>query len=82
MSLCSAGLFVIYLFVRPKDYAAVPALTEFGRPQPPGIDGRDVGRKKRNATAITVLNLLTGFTVVGWIIALVWACTLDQTNRT
>jgi hypothetical protein len=28
---------------------------------------------KRNAGAIFVLNLLTGWTVVGWIIAFIWA---------
>ena len=36
-----------------------------------------VGRHKRNAQAIAVLNLLLGWTIIGWIIALVWACTLD-----
>ena len=33
-----------------------------------------VGKHKRNATAIFVLNLLTGWTVISWIIAVVWAC--------
>jgi branched-subunit amino acid transport protein AzlD len=32
-------------------------------------------RKHRNAAAIGVLNLLLGWTVLGWIGALVWACT-------
>ena len=36
-----------------------------------------VGRHKRNVQAIAVLNLLLGWTIIGWIIALVWACTLD-----
>jgi hypothetical protein len=35
-------------------------------------------RKKRNTTAIVVLNLLLGWTVVGWIVALVWALTQDN----
>ncbi|KKK67034.1 hypothetical protein LCGC14_2958120 [marine sediment metagenome] len=32
-------------------------------------------RGKRNAPAIAVLNLFLGWTFVGWVIALVWACT-------
>ncbi len=35
------------------------------------------GFKKRNAGAIFVLNLLLGWTVIGWIIALVWGLTKD-----
>ena len=36
-----------------------------------------IGRKKKTLTAIIVLNLLTGWTVIGWIVALVWATTKD-----
>ena len=36
-----------------------------------------VGAKKRNVSAIFVLNLFLGWTVVGWVVALVWACTKD-----
>jgi hypothetical protein len=32
---------------------------------------------KRNAGAILILNLLLGWTLIGWIVALVWACTHD-----
>lgn len=32
---------------------------------------------KKNRSAIAVLNLLTGWTVIGWVIALVWACCND-----
>lgn len=35
------------------------------------------GRKKRNHQAIFVLNLLAGWTLVGWIVAAVWASTKD-----
>ena len=35
-------------------------------------------RKKRNAGAVAVLNLLLGWTVIGWIVALVWALTADS----
>lgn len=39
----------------------------------PGI----IGRKKRSNFAIFVLNLLLGWTVVGWIAALIWAVRAD-----
>jgi len=32
-------------------------------------------RKHHNAEAIGVLNLLLGWTAIGWIVALIWACT-------
>jgi hypothetical protein len=32
-------------------------------------------RNHPNKTAIVVLNIFTGWTFIGWIIALVWACT-------
>jgi len=34
-------------------------------------------RGKRNAGALAVLNLLLGWTLVGWVVALVWALTND-----
>ena len=37
-------------------------------------------RQKKNDEAIFVLNLLTGWTFVGWVIAVVWAYTKDSTN--
>ena len=39
-----------------------------------------IGRNKRNAQAIFVLNLFLGWTVLGWIVALVWAVTVDPPN--
>lgn len=33
------------------------------------------GRKHQNAMAIGVLNVFAGWTFIGWVIALVWACT-------
>jgi hypothetical protein len=32
-------------------------------------------RRHRQALAISILTLVAGWTVVGWIVALVWACT-------
>jgi len=32
-----------------------------------------IGRHKANAGAIFILNLLLGWTVIGWVVALVWA---------
>lgn len=34
-------------------------------------------KKKRNTTAIWMLNIFLGWTVLGWVGALVWACTED-----
>jgi len=36
-----------------------------------------LGRNKRHAGTIFLLNVFLGWTVVGWIVALVWACTPD-----
>jgi hypothetical protein len=36
-----------------------------------------IARNKRNAGAIFALNLLLGWTFVGWIVSLVWALTVD-----
>lgn len=37
-----------------------------------------VYRHKKNGCAISVFNLFLGWTVIGWIIALVWACMTDS----
>ena len=37
-------------------------------------------RRHRNVNAITVLNLFLGWTVLGWLVALIWAST-DNTTR-
>ena len=39
-----------------------------------------LGAQKRNAIAIFVLNLFLGWTLVGWVVALVWA--LSETGPT
>ena len=37
-----------------------------------------LGRKKRKSAAIAVLNIYLGWTVIGWIVALVWASLGDR----
>lgn len=41
-----------------------------------------LGRKKSNQTAIILLNLFLGWTFVGWIVSLVWACTSNNNSQT
>lgn len=38
------------------------------------------GREHRNAEAIFVLNLLLGWTLIGWVAALVWSLTANTTG--
>ena len=40
-----------------------------------------LARNKANFTAILLLNLLAGWTVIGWIIALVWALSSDPQRQ-
>ena len=37
-----------------------------------------IGRHKADAMAIFIVNLVFGWTVIGWVIALVWACTAER----
>ena len=39
-----------------------------------------VGRHKTDAVAIFVFNLFLGWTFLGWVLALVWACTKDPSD--
>ncbi len=41
-----------------------------------------VGRKKNNVAAIVMLNVLAGWTFIGWVVAMVWACTKDAPPAT
>lgn len=36
-----------------------------------------IGRDKRDASGIFLLNLFLGWTLIGWLIALVWACSAE-----
>jgi hypothetical protein len=37
-------------------------------------------RHKRNTPAIGMLNFWLGWTLLGWVIALVWACTFEPNS--
>jgi hypothetical protein len=37
-----------------------------------------IGRNKRNSGALIALNILLGWTFIGWVVALVWSLTADQ----
>jgi hypothetical protein len=37
--------------------------------------------RRRQVTAIVVLNLVLGWTALGWAVALVWACMEDRTEK-
>ena len=37
-----------------------------------------IGHDKRDAVGILLLNLLLGWTVIGWIIALIWAVSAER----
>jgi hypothetical protein len=36
-----------------------------------------IGREKHDAAGIFLLNLFLGWTLIGWVIALVWACAAE-----
>lgn len=40
-----------------------------------------VAHNKRDFAAIFIVNLLFGWTVIGWIIALIWACAAELKPR-
>ena len=40
-----------------------------------------IGRDKHDAAGIFLLNLFLGWTVIGWVIALIWACTASPYAR-
>ena len=37
-----------------------------------------IGRHKADAMGIFIVNLLFGWTVIGWVIALIWACAAER----
>jgi hypothetical protein len=41
-----------------------------------------IAHNKRDSSKILIVNLLFGWTVIGWCIALVWACTAEPQART
>lgn len=41
-----------------------------------------LSRKKTNGAAIIMLNFFLGWTFIGWIASLIWACTTDRETQT
>ena len=41
-----------------------------------------IRRVHHNAIAITAVNFLLGWNIIGWILALVWACTYTNNTKT
>jgi hypothetical protein len=39
-----------------------------------------IGRKKKNASAILALNFFLGWSIIGWVAALVWAMAKEDLN--
>jgi len=37
-----------------------------------------VGRHKSDALGIFIVNLLFGWTIIGWVIAMIWACAAEN----
>ena len=37
-----------------------------------------VGRKQRNFTSILLLNIFLGWTLIGWVVALIWAVSKEK----
>ena len=54
--------------------AVVISLLSFFYLLPTGIA---IGRRRTNTGSIFVLNLLLGWTLVGWVVALVWSVAQD-----
>jgi hypothetical protein len=40
-----------------------------------------IGKNKRNAGAIFALNLLLGWTLIGWVVSLVWALMVEAPDQ-
>lgn len=38
-------------------------------------------QKKKNGAAIFILNLLLGWTLIGWVVAIVWAFTYEESVK-
>jgi hypothetical protein len=37
-----------------------------------------IGRDKKDATGIFLVNFFLGWTLIGWVVALLWACASDR----
>ncbi len=55
-------------------FAVIISILSLGYLLPTGIA---VGRKRSNTGAIFVLNLFLGWTLIGWVIALIWSVAKD-----
>ncbi len=64
-SSAGAGIFVLFLFVAGIGFYFVPTIVAFGR-------------NKSNKIPILVLNFFLGWSLIGWVVSLVWALSQDQ----
>ncbi len=73
--------FILLCFIEPRAGEALPGMIWLVIMGSVYFLPSIIGRDKRNYNAILALNLLLGWTLVGWVVALVWALTKEPYQR-